>query len=117
MTDMPVTRGGSWPIGISPPIGSQSSQAPNTRIIMRPSQKIGIETPKSDTVMTVLSKRESGQIAAKTPHGTPIATATMRAATESWMVTGKAFHTSSKARWLLRSDMPKSPCSASTAKR
>src|SRR5216684_2671478 len=56
-TDMPVMRGGSTPIGMSPPIGSQSRKAPKTRIIISPYQKIGIDTPNSVTVMTMLSKR------------------------------------------------------------
>jgi hypothetical protein len=33
---------------------------------MRPSQKIGMETPNSDTVMTMLSKTELGLMAANT---------------------------------------------------
>src|SRR5260370_4255967 len=96
-TDIPVTRGGSTPIGIKPPIGNKLSCAPNTRIGINPSQKIGIETPNRVTVITVLSKRESGQTAARTPSGTPTATDTKSAARDSWIVMGKASQTSAKA--------------------
>jgi len=96
-TLIPVTRGGSTPIGMTPPTGSQLSTLAKTRSSMRPSQKIGIEMPKSEKVITRLSKRESGLTAATTPSGTPAATARTSDAAESCMVTGKAFHTSSHA--------------------
>ena len=106
---MPVMRGTSTPVGIRPPIGSQSSQAPNTSSSIRPSQKIGIETPKSVAVIRTLSHRPPGRVDATTPTGTPTTIAMSRAARASCSVTGKALNTSASAESLLRSDVPKSP--------
>ena len=76
---------------------------------MRPSQKIGMETPNSDTVMMTLSNAECGLMAASTPSGTPRSEAMASAASESCNVTGKASNTSWKAGSLVRNDLPKSP--------
>ena len=98
-------------------MGSQPRMPPKTRISISPSQKIGIEMPNSDTVMIALSKAECGLMAAKTPSGTPTSEAMTSEASASWIVTGKASQTSLKAGSLVRSDRPKSPVSASPAKR
>ena len=90
------------PTSESPPIGSQSSVAPNSRSSINPSQKIGIETPKSVKVITMLSNEPPGLSEARTPtrHADERREA-QSAASVSCSVTGKAVLTSVKAARLL----------------
>ena len=114
---MPVMRGGSSPTGISPPTGSQSRPAANSTSSIRPSQKIGIDTPNRVSVITTVSKREPCRTAASTPTGTPHRLASSSDASASCNVTGNAVSTSSSAGRLLWIEMPRSPRNASAMKR
>ena len=90
ITLMPVIRGGSSPTGISPPTGSQPRPAANSTSSIRPSQKIGIDTPNRVSVITTASKRDPCRIAASTPTGTPHRLASSSDASASCSVTGNA---------------------------
>ncbi len=117
ITLMPVIRGGSSPTGISPPTGSQPRPAANSTSSIRPSQKIGIDTPNRVSVITTASKRDPCRIAASTPTGTPHRLASSSDASASCSVTGNPVSTSSSAGRLLWIETPRSPRSASSMKR
>ena len=86
--------------GVKPPEGNHFHFKENNRIIMVPSQKLGIDMPRSPVTVT----RESGSLfllqAAQYPMGTPTSTAMSRLKTVSSRVTGRRDISRESTGWL-----------------
>jgi hypothetical protein len=79
----------------------------------RPSQKTGIDTPRSETVIVTASVGEPRRVAATVPSGTPNKRPTSMAAMANSTVAGKRTASSAATGRLLKMDRPRSPRAAS----
>src|SRR5215470_12147405 len=101
-----------------PPVaGNQPRCNEKAKIIRRPSQKLGIDTPRSATIIEPASNQELLKSAAVSPSGTPIATATAMLARASCAVLPTFSPISVATARRLRIEVPRSPRSALPTKR
>src|SRR5712691_6661646 len=103
--------------GTNPEAGSQPSRTEKNRISMIPSQKLGTETPQSDTPLARRSHRVLRRTAASTPAGMAMPTAMRIAKAASWIVMGSFFATVPVTDARVRMDSPRSPRSANPSQR
>ncbi len=101
-----------------PPVaGNQPSWSEKSRISRSPSQKLGMETPRSATSIEPTSTQVFRQTAARSPSATPRTAATSMLPRASWAV----LPTFSRISWTtgrrLRIETPRSPRSALATKR
>ena len=78
--------------------------------MMNASQKVGAETPISDTARATWSIQESRFIAASTPSGRPNSSESRKATVESSIVAGAYCAMSSITGRCEEIEMPRSPC-------
>ena len=113
-----VTLGSTRCTRSPPPVaGNQASRSEKAKIRRRPSQKLGIETPRSATTIEPTSSHEFRKRAASSPSGTPIATATAMLASASPPVLATFSPISVATGRRLRIEVPRSPRSAPATKR
>src|SRR5207247_1496965 len=103
--------------GRNPDAGSQPSRTEKNRISMIPSQKVGTETPQSDTPLARRSQKVLRRTAASTPAGMAMPTAMRIAKAASWIVMGSFFATVPVTDARVRMDSPRSPRSANPTQR
>ena len=99
----------SRPYSLSPDGGSSGQASEKSRMSMMPSQKLGNETPKSDTAEPMVSQTLPRRTAASTPSGMATARATASAPAVSCSV-GPSRSTMSVATGsFVLNDRPRSP--------
>ncbi len=106
-----------WRRSPPPVAGSQPRCRENTKISSRPSQKLGMATPSSATIIATTSSHELRPRAASRPSGTPRPIATSMLASASWPVLPMFSVISAATGRRLRMDVPRSPRSALPTKR
>src|SRR5690242_10153713 len=104
-------------IGTKPEAGSQCKRTDSRRISMMPSQKLGTESPHSETALTRKSHAELRRTAEKTPAGIAMASATSSERHASSMVIGSLRPTVHTTDSRVRMDSPRSPRRASPSQR
>src|SRR5688572_8769724 len=103
---------GSSAIGTKPEAGSQPKRTDTSRISMIPSQKLGTDTPHSDTPLASTSQAVLRRTAAMTPAGIAMATATSSDRQASSTVIGSLVATIDATDVRVRMDSPRSPVAA-----
>ena len=71
-----------------PEVGSQPSFTENSRIIMIPNQKWGMDSPNRAASMLTMSRREPLRTAETMPIGMETTSAMTMAASDSWRLAG-----------------------------
>lgn len=94
---------------VMPPVGKILKVTQNKMMSIDPSQKFGIEIPKSEKVVKRLSKIVSFLIAAMMPSGIPMIHASNILDTARFKVLGSLTKSSSKIGCLVIKEVPKSP--------
>jgi hypothetical protein len=100
-------------VSTTAPPGPERAEAANGTywIRTRPNQKIGIDTPPTETAMMSLSEIFPRFTAAKVPNPTPRGTAQIRLATINSIVGPTVLANSLTTSVLEISERPRSPCS------
>src|SRR5581483_3127944 len=108
---------GSSQTGTKPDAGSQCRRTDSSRISMMPSQKLGTDSPQSETALTRKSQALLRCTAEKTPAGIAMASATSRDRPASSMVMGSLRPTVETTDSRVRIDSPRSPRRARPSQR
>src|SRR6185436_13227574 len=108
---------GSSISGTNPDAGSQPSRTETNKISMIPSQKLGTDTPQSETPLARRSHGVLRRTAAITPAGMAITSATSRERHASSSVMGSLRATVLATDCRVRMDSPRSPRSARPSQR
>ncbi len=95
-----------------PLAGSQPSLTANTMISISPTQKVGSEKPRMETVMMVLPTRPCGRRPAHRPSGMPTSTDISMADTASSIVAGKRSRIRPSAGVANANERPRLPAAA-----
>src|SRR5215471_3647661 len=103
--------------GTNPEAGSQPRRTDSSRISMIPSQKLGMESPQSETPLARRSHAVFRRSAENTPAGMAMAIAIKRERHASSMVIGSFFATVFTTGSRVRIDSPRSPRTARRAQR
>src|SRR5262245_12440505 len=108
---------GSSTSGTNPEAGNQPSRTDTSKMSMIPSQKLGTDTPHSDTPLASRSHGVLRRTAAITPAGIAMAIDTSSDRHASSSVMGSLRTTVPATDWRVRMDSPRSPRSARPSQR